>query len=241
MEFLRRRFFAGIVTLIPALITIYAVILLVNFIESVFGPVIKPLVQQVIEVIGFERNWVEKVVVPVVTKALSLVAAGVLIVLVGELTRWFLVRKIIAIGEMLVERIPLISFFYRTPKEVIKLLTEKRSSQKRVVLVQFPREGVWALAYATSEIRHLPDGETYVTVFMPTTPNPTTGFLMLIKSSEIRDFNVTAEDSFRMIISGGILAPREMTTKEYSGLDRIPDLPPPVPLTSDSLPSSQTP
>ncbi len=233
LEFLRRRFLAGLITLIPTLITVYAVILLMSGITYVFGDLVRPLVQTSFETWGWDRKWVQDYVVPVTTATISLIVAFAIIVLVGELTRWFLVRKLINIGETILERIPLIRFFYRTPKEVIKLLTQKRQSAKRVVLVEYPRTGVWALAYATGEIMHEPDGQLYITVFMPSTPNPTTGFLMLLPAEQVRDFNVTTEDSFRMIISGGILSPDKMTTRVFSGLETLPDLPPPEPLTSD--------
>ncbi len=233
-EFVRRRFFAGLITLIPLLVTIYAISLLMGVITWMFGESVRPIVENSFELWGWERKWVQTYVVPVATATLSLLIATAFIVAVGELTRWFVVRKLIHTGERILERIPLIRFFYRTPKEVIKLLTENRSSAKRVVLVEYPRHGVWALAYATGEILHEPDGQLYVTVFMPTTPNPTTGFLMLVPAEQVRDFNVTAEDSFRMIISGGILSPNRMTTQVFSGMDTLPNLPPPVPLTADT-------
>ncbi len=234
-ESLRRRFIGGIITIIPALVTIYAVFLLMSGIDYFFGGLIRPVVQTAFEEWGWSRQWVQKYIVPVATATVSLIVAIGLIILIGELARWFLVRKAISLGEMLVERIPLVRFFYRTPKEVIKLLTEQSQSIKRPVLVEFPRPGVWAVAYATGEIYLEPDGEVLVAVFMPTTPNPTTGFMMMLPQKQVRDFNVTASDSLRMIISGGILSPKQMTTRVFSGLEVEPDLPPPVPLTSDTI------
>ncbi len=230
-EILRLRFIAGLITIIPAAFTIWFILLLVGILDANVGRHIEPRIHDLLVVLGAPVT-----VAKPVTLGVSLILAFGVILIVGMMTRFLLIRRLITFGESLVTRIPFIRFFYLTPKEVISILTSDRDQVKRVVLIEYPRKDVWAFAYATSETIHQPDGQTMVAVFMPSTPNPTTGFMMLLPTDQVLDINMSTENAMRMIISGGILSPNHYHTKPFAGMTQTPDLPTPEPLTSELPP-----
>ncbi|MEQ8822396.1 MAG: DUF502 domain-containing protein [Sumerlaeia bacterium] len=225
-EVFRNRFIAGLVTIVPIVMTVWAVTVILGLTEQAFGGVIRKPVREFLASVNLPTQLTDTLVV-----FFSLFVAIITIVAVGYLSRFFLVRRVISLGEAIVTRVPFIKFFYGWPKEVISTLAQKREGTKRVVMVEYPRKGVWVLAYATGEIRMKPENKTLVTVFLPTTPNPTSGFLLLVPADEVRDVNVAVEDAVRLIISAGILAPRKVSTAPFTGLEHAPQLPPPVSLT----------
>ncbi len=227
-DILRRRFIGGLITIIPAGITIWAIALLMGLIDGLLGEHLRPLISEALQMVG----WSEKFAGPLSIGISLLISVG-FVICIGILTRFLLVRRLIHMGEGIVARIPLVRFFYATPKEVIKILTSKKDSVKRVVLIEYPRKDCWAFAYATSECIHMPDGKLMVSVFMPSTPNPTTGFLMLVPADQVLDINMSTEDAMRMIISGGILSPNHYYTAQFAGMRETPNLPPSEPLTSE--------
>src|SRR5690606_20108061 len=93
--------------------------------------------------------------------------------------------------------------------------------------------GMYCLAFATGEFTRRPDGRKMIAVFLPTTPNPTSGYLLYLPPEDVLDTNIPVEDGARMIISGGILGPEEVYTQKFAGIDQPPSLPELGPLTSD--------
>lgn len=231
LDVMRRRFIAGLFTIIPAAFTIWIIRILLGILDANLGKHIKKFVVQLLEWGGWPMHLAEPITIGV-----SLVLALGFILLVGVLMRFFVVRRLIHLGEQLVAKIPLIRFFYQTPKEVIKILTTQKGQLKRIVMVEWPRPGLWALAYATGETIDGRTGSPMVTLFMPTTPNPTTGFLMIVSPSQVLDINIGTEDAMRVIMSGGILLPNHYHTAPFAGLTKKPDLPPGEPLTSEAPP-----
>lgn len=226
IEVLRSRFIAGLITVIPAMITIWAIMIMADLLNSNVGTLIDPIVRAFLDLVG----WPLRLAAPL-TISVSLFLTLLFILAVGVLSRFFLVRRLIRLGERIVERIPLVRFFYVTPREVLRTLTAKRDSVKRVVALEYPRRGIWCIAYATGEIHLQPGNRKIVTVFLPTTPNPTSGFLLMVPAEDVHDINLTTEDAVRFIISGGILSPNSMHTAPFNGLETPPKLPPPEPLT----------
>lgn len=238
-ERLRRHFLAGIFVIIPAFVAVYAVLFIVGFTDNLFG---KPLEYPVRAILEGLLGEAPEFYVAIIRNLIAFVLTGAVILFVGWLSTFLFVKKLISVGEGIVSRIPLIKFFYNTPKEVLNTfaMSEKNSFQ-RVVMFEYPRRGAWALGFATGEIIIQPEGKRLVSVFMPTTPNPTTGFLMYIPMEDVMDVNVQVEEGFRMIISGGLLSPHEMHSTPFKSLAVAPELPPLGPLevereaiTSDS-------
>ena len=228
-ERIRRHFIAGILVLIPALVAAYAVILIMNGTEKIFGELVLRLFR-----LDPSDPKADTFYVELGSRVVSFLLACLVIMAAGYLSTFFLVRRVILWGERLVGRVPLIKFFYNTPKEVLHTFTmSRRNSFKRVVMVEYPRKGMWCLAFATGEVIRRPDNIRLVAIFLPTTPNPTSGFLIYVHSDEVYDTNIPVEQGARMIISGGILSPDELCTQKFSGLDDMPMLPPLGPLVVD--------
>lgn len=233
LDLLRRRFLTGLITIIPAAVTVWVIALMVDLLNRNIGTLIRPFVLHYLDFLG----WPSAMAGPL-TIGISLGLTLLFILAVGILSRFFFIRRVIRIGEDIVERIPLVRFFYITPREVLRTLTANRTATKRVVMIEYPRKGIWCVAYATGELFHQPSGRHMVTVFLPTTPNPTSGFLLMVERDEVYDVNLGTEDAVRFIISGGILSPDNLHMARFNGLQNRPDLPPPEPLTTH-LPSTE--
>lgn len=227
-ERLRRTFLAGLLVIVPAIVCLWAVLLIMGVTDRFFGG----FIDQIYLALRGEAPKGD-IIYTWIKGALSLVLALAAVSFVGWLSTFLLIRKAIAIGESIVSRVPLIKFFYNTPKEVINTLTmPRKGSAKRVVLIEYPRRDIWCLAFATGEIRTRPNGAHLIAVFLPTTPNPTSGFLLYVPASDVLDTNIPVETGARMIISGGILSPDEIHIQKFSGLDQMPVLPPLPPVVS---------
>ncbi|GAB4312230.1 MAG: hypothetical protein Kow0059_02610 [Candidatus Sumerlaeia bacterium] len=148
----------------------------------------------------------------------SVIAALMILYLIGMLSTLFVVRKLISFGESLVRRIPVVNFIYNTTKQIIEAISlQSRQSFKKVVLVEYPRKGVYAMAFMTGQTpREADDAEPLINVFLPTTPNPTSGFFLLLPRTEVLDTNLTIEEGVKMIISGGILTPKPLGTMKIT-------------------------
>lgn len=135
------------------------------------------------------------------------------LLLTGLVVRNFLGRKLIAIGDAIIARIPLISKLYGAVKQLLETIFNGAARDfKRVVLVEYPRKGVYALAFVTGmgkgELQRK-TGANVVNLFVPTTPNPTSGFYLLVPEEDLIPLDMTVEDSFKVLISGGIISPED--------------------------------
>ncbi len=134
------------------------------------------------------------------------------ILLIGLMARNIVGRWLLNVGETLLQAIPLAGAVYKTLKQLLQtLLQDSNEKFRRVVLVEYPRAGVWSLAFVTGsgtmEMKSkLPD-KPMVSVFIPTTPNPTTGWYALIPEGEAIDLSMSIEDAFKILLSGGIVSP----------------------------------
>lgn len=135
----------------------------------------------------------------------------VLIFAIGFLASNLVGRRMIAAGERLLARLPLVRRIYSASKELSGVFfTDKKTVFKRVVLIRFPHQTSYAMAFVMNEgIRYLDDriGSEVVTVFVPTTPNPTSGFMLVLPKSETVAIDISVEEALKMVISGGAFTP----------------------------------
>lgn len=134
-----------------------------------------------------------------------------IILITGLIARNYLGKKILAIGDSIVTQIPLMNRIYLAIKQISKaFLTEQREVFKKAVLIEYPRKGVYSIAFFTKdtkgEIQSKLDGDL-ISVFVPTTPNPTSGYLLFIKRDDAIDLDMTIEEALKLIISGGVIVP----------------------------------
>jgi uncharacterized membrane protein len=142
---------------------------------------------------------------------LGLVLVVLIVLVVGILTRNFVGRRMVRLGERIVDRIPLARVLYVGVKQLMEaLILQKSKAFQKAALIEYPRKGVYAIAFITGESR----GEVQqltekkmINVFVPTTPNPTSGFYILIPEDELKILDMTVEEAFKLIVSGGIVSP----------------------------------
>jgi uncharacterized membrane protein len=137
----------------------------------------------------------------------------VLVFVVGLLTRNFVGRKMVHLGERIVDRIPIARIIYIGVKQLLEaLFVQKTKAFDKAALIEYPRRGVYAIGFITGESKGEVQNMTpknMINVFVPTTPNPTSGFYILIPDNELIVLSMSVEDAFKLIVSGGIISPAE--------------------------------
>jgi uncharacterized membrane protein len=147
---------------------------------------------------------------------IGLTAPLLFILLIGLMARNIVGRWLLDLGERILQGIPLAGAVYRTLKQLLEtILRDSKGRFRRVVLLEYPRPGLWAVAFVTGDAgaplqEHLE--EPMLSVFIPTTPNPTTGWYALVPEQEVIDLQLSVEDAFKILISGGIVSPGALAT-----------------------------
>jgi uncharacterized membrane protein len=187
---LRRYFFTGLIVILPVAISVFILWRLFFALDRVLGPFIEQYLGRSIPGVG-------------------LVALVALIIMVGAIASNFIGRRLIRAGERLVNRIPLVRWIYRTTKQLFSTLFHERSTSfRKVVLIDFPYKGIYALAFQTSDSGGIMEeavGKRLVTVYLPTTPNPTSGYLLLVPEDDVVPLAMSVDDGLRLVISAGAL------------------------------------
>jgi uncharacterized membrane protein len=149
-------------------------------------------------------------------KGLGVIFFLVFTVLVGWVAKGILGRTFLRVGENLVDRTPIVRSVYSGIKQIAEtVLSSRDSSFEKACLIEYPRKGIWAIAFVASDSRgeiaeKNPDKENQlVSVFIPTTPNPTSGFLLFIPKSDIKYLDMTIEEAAKLVISAGLVYPKE--------------------------------
>jgi len=136
------------------------------------------------------------------------------ILLIGLMARNIVGQWLLNLGESILQSIPLAGSVYNTLKQILEtLLQDSKSKFRRVVIVEYPRRGVWSIGFVTGTLSpslqaHL--AQPMLSVFIPTTPNPTSGWYAIVSESEVITLSISIEDAFKVLISGGIVSPRSL-------------------------------
>lgn len=194
---LRNYFVAGIITVVPISISGYVIYLILHNADKIFT------------LLPSEFNPKNYLPFPIPGLGVIVVLMGIF--LIGLLVRNYIGSKIVDFGESLLYRIPLVRPLYSAVKQLLgAIFSESSRSFQRVALIQFPRKGIYAVCFitgvATGEVQDL-TVERVVNVFLPTTPNPTSGFYLLVPESELIETSLTVEEAFKLIVSGGLASP----------------------------------
>lgn len=141
----------------------------------------------------------------------------VVIFLMGVVTRNVMGAKLVQLGEMILQRIPVVRSVYTSAKQVVTTIAQTDTKAfRQVVMVEFPRQGLWSMGFVSSvtkgEVQAITDREV-VNVFVPTTPNPTSGFLVFVAREDLIELSMTVEEGIKMIISCGIVTPKFQKNK----------------------------
>ncbi len=153
---------------------------------------------------------------------LGLVVTLLIVLAVGWLTTNFFGKKLFELGELLIEKIPFVRRIYKGSKQVVSSIAKADTSTfRKVVLIEFPRRGLLAIGFVTGESRgevQRITRENMLNVFVPTMPNPTSGFLIFSPPEELTEVSMTIEEGIKYVVSGGIVTPPEFKIIEAKGL-----------------------
>lgn len=196
---LKNCFLTGLLVILPISITVYVIWILIRGMDAILKYI--------------PAKYLPETYLQIHIPGLGLILVVILVFVVGLLTRNFIGRKIVHLGENIVDRIPLVRILYTGVKQLLEpLFLQKTNGFKRVALIEYPRRGVHVIGFVTGESKGEVQNKTskdMMNVFVPTTPNPTSGFYILIPEDEVVSLNMSVEDAFKLIISGGIVSPPE--------------------------------
>lgn len=210
---LRGYFVTGLIVAGPVAITIYVVWWIVALIDGWVKPLVPPA-------------YLPDAYLPVSIPGVGLVIALVGLTLIGFLTANLVGRTLLDFSETALARMPVVRGLYKGVKQLFEtVFSQSGDSFRRVALVEFPVPGTWSLVFVSSEAAPavaagLPEGETQVGVFLPCSPNPTTGFFFYLPRSRLREIDVPVEAAAKLIMSAGVIQPDPPSTAP---------LPPPSP------------
>jgi len=194
---LKNVFLAGLAVAIPVGLTIYIPIFLIDLMDGLLRVI--PAGLHPDQFLGFR--------IP----GLGVIATLILIFIAGLIATSYAGGKFFRLAESLVDRIPLVRGIYQAIKQIVQTMVSKEGqSFKKVVLVEFPREGLFTAAFvtgtATGELREKTGGRC-LNLFVPTTPNPTSGYYLIVPEESVTALEMSVEEAFKLIISGGMISP----------------------------------
>ncbi len=156
------------------------------------------------------------------------------ILLLGVIARHFFGAELVRAGERILARVPVARSIYGGVKQLTEaiFLSQSKAAFRRVVLIEYPRREMWVVAFTTGETQGVVAealDEPMVNCFVPTTPNPTSGFFLMVPERDLREVDVTVEDAFKLVMSGGLVNPRRASTGEPDPLPLAGEAPSPLP------------
>ena len=190
---IRNYFIAGVVVLIPIGITIYLTLFLVSITSKILPKEINP------------NHYL-----PYNIPGVEILMSVILITLIGFLSLSFIGRKLLNVFDNILKKIPILRTIYSAIVQMTETFTKSDNKKKNVVLVEYPRKGSWAVGFATRENTGEISNKTQqklINVFVPTTPNPTSGFLLMFPKEDVIYLDLTFEEASKFIVSAGTSNP----------------------------------
>lgn len=213
---LRNSFLTGIVVIAPIGLTVWLIWSVVGWVDGFVLPFV-PASYHPEAVINRIFGTTAENHIDVNIRGVGVIVFLVFTVLVGWIAKGLIGRSFIGWGEDLVGRLPIVRTIYNGLKQIAEtVFTQGDAKFDKVCLVEYPRKGVWAVAFISStakgevsrKIGH--EGEDVIAIFMPSTPNPTTGFLMFVPRSDIVELDMTLEQAAKLVISAGLVYPGDL-------------------------------
>ncbi len=190
---LRNYFFTGAVVLIPIGVTVYLSLFLIKISTKILPKELNPNYYLNIEIPGIE-----------------IIISFIFITLIGWLSLSFIGKKLIELINKILTRIPILRTIYSAIVQMTESFTKSDNKNKSVVLLEYPRKGIWVIGFATKENKGLISkkiGEELINVFVPTTPNPTSGFLLMVPKKDLIYLDISFEQASKFIVSAGTSDP----------------------------------
>lgn len=208
----KTNFISGLIVAIPLGITIFTIQFIFGFIDNIFGRYIREILPFYFPGIGF-------------------ISTFIIIFLLGAFVNHWLGKKMFERIEMRLSKLPILGSLYTVSRQIVEILgSSRRKEFQKVIFLQYPAEGIWSIGFVTGQSLAA-DGMRMYNVFVPTTPNPTSGYMLFIPWEDAVDTKMTIEEGLKMLISGGMVSPprmpfpgkRKMAVHRDLNHDRMPD------------------
>lgn len=202
---LKNDLIAGLLVVIPLATTIWLTVTVATWVIDFLTQIPKQL---------NPFDGMHPLLVDLLSLAVGFTVPLLSILLIGLMARNIAGRWLLDVGEQLLQAIPLAGSVYKTLKQLLEtVLRDTNGKFRRVILVEYPRKGMWVIAFVTGTISNDIQSQLQrpaLSIFIPTTPNPTTGWYAIVSEDEVINLKMSIEDAFKMVISGGIVAPNTM-------------------------------
>ena len=197
----RRFFFTGFLVTAPILITLYVTWIVITFIDAKVANLLP-------EYLDFRTAF------PYQIPGIGLLIVIIFITIIGALTPGLIGRTLLKTGERIVSKMPVVRSIYSALKQIMEtIMSTNSNSFREVVLVEYPRKGIWVIGFVTGETKgevqkKLENKNQLINIFIPTTPNPTSGFLLFVPKKDVLYLKMSVEQAVKLVISGGIVSPK---------------------------------
>ncbi|EBA03442.1 hypothetical protein RB2150_02264 [Rhodobacteraceae bacterium HTCC2150] len=226
---LRGNFLAGLIVVVPVVLTIWLIWTVTGLIDGWVLPFVPDQLQpssyvaQLLQNIGINIDPDLRVNI----RGVGVIIFLIFTIIVGWMAKGFMGRTIVRFGERLVDRTPVVRSVYNGLKQLIETaVSQSTSSFDQACLIEYPRKGIWAIAFISTKAKgeifaSLPGEEDIFSVFLPTTPNPTSGFLLFLPRSEVIVLDMSVENAAKLVISAGLVYPnaQDPTQPVLPGID----------------------
>jgi uncharacterized membrane protein len=202
-SFFRGNILAGVLVTVPFALTIFVLFKLGSWIIGLVSAAPNRF-------IGSLLDQLNPLVSQTILFVIGLVGTLLIVLVVGAIARNILGRKLVGFGEYLINKIPLARTIYTATKQIIETIMGRGGMKnlKRVAMFEYPRKGIYSIGFITSTIEdgqhHNLSGRRLVSIFVPTTPNPTSGYYIMLPEEDIKELSISVEDAFRIIMSAGL-------------------------------------
>ncbi|MDR1433516.1 MAG: DUF502 domain-containing protein [Puniceicoccales bacterium] len=207
LKLLKKSFITGLVFTLPLGITVFFVDVMLRYIGAPASRIL----------FGWYASWIpDSSLARTLLNAASILLVLIFIVAIGILSKLFLGKFLISTAERLINHVPFVSSVYKTVKQIAETFVKGgKDAFSKTVLIEYPKSGCYAVGFLSSEaMDEVQDktGEIVVCVFVPTTPNPTSGFLLLVPKKDVAELDMSVADGMKLVISGGIVVPPSRKT-----------------------------
>jgi len=201
---LRRYLLTGILVTAPITITVYLTYIFLTYVDSKVGKILP-------------SDWYEALYGHTTIPGLGLIIVITFFIIIGWLATNFLGRIFIRLSEYIVDKMPVVRSLYGAIKQIFETIMASQSSAFReVVMLEYPRKGIWSIGFVTGtsegEVQSHTEQET-VNVFVPTTPNPTSGYLLFVPKTDLKYLEMSVEEGVKLVVSAGIITPSATSEK----------------------------
>lgn len=198
----RQNFLAGLIVIVPFGLTLFILYRLAKWIIALISAAPAKILEPF--------SQFHPAVFQIITFSIGLTATVLIVLIVGGIARNFIGRKLFSFGESLISKIPLARTIYTATKQIIEaiFLSGGMRSLKRVGMFEYPRKGIYSIGFITATLEkdefHNESGKKLFSIFLPTTPNPMSGYYIMVPEEDVTELSISVEDAFRLIVSAGL-------------------------------------